>query len=88
VLALVAGSFWLGKDRESRKEMERLHKEKEDVVRREKWLKELETREEEDMAAKEKLKKLVERRKKRQEEVDRKAQSGETSSEPPDEKWR
>ena len=85
LLALVAGSFYLQKDRESRKEVERLQKEKEDVVRRESWLSELEAREEEDRAAKERVQKLVERRRKRQEEIERRARNGEVAGEPPDE---
>lgn len=81
----MAGSFYLQKDRESRKEVERLQKEKEDVVRRERWLSELEAREEEDRAAKERVQKLVERRRKRQEEIGRRARNGEVAGEPPDE---
>jgi len=76
LLVLVAGSFYLKGDREKRKEAEALEKEKESAVRRERWLQELEAREEEDRAARDRVVKLVERRKKRQEEVERRTKEG------------
>jgi hypoxia induced protein len=70
LLSVVAGSAWLQSDRAKRKESEALQKERENAERREKWVKELEGREEEDRAAREKVRGLVERRKKREEEIE------------------
>jgi len=81
LLALVAGSFYLKGDREKRKEVEALEKEKEASVKREMWLKELEARDEEDKAAKQRVRVLVDRRRKRQEEIERRSKEGKGQSE-------
>jgi len=71
LVSVLAGSAWLQSDREKRKEVEDLRKERENVERREKWVKELEGRDEEDRIAREKVRGLVERQKKREEEIER-----------------
>jgi hypothetical protein len=71
LLSVVAGGLWLQSDRAKRKEVEALQKERENAERRERWVRELEGREEEDRAAREKVRGLGERRRKREEEVER-----------------
>lgn len=81
LLAIVAGSLYLKGDREKKKEVEALEKEKEASIKRELWLKELEARDEEDKAAKERVKVLVERRKKRRDEVERRSKESKAQGE-------
>lgn len=77
----MAGSLYLKGDREKKKEVEALEKEKEASIKRELWLKELEARDEEDKAAKERVKVLVERRKKRRDEVERRSKESKAQGE-------
>jgi hypothetical protein len=64
--AVVAGGWYLRSEREKKKEVETLEKERANAERREKWLKELEARDVEDRAANERVRKLLERRRKRE----------------------
>jgi hypothetical protein len=72
VLAMVGGSLYLAKDRERRKEWEKVEGEKRDAERRVKWLAELEAREEEDRAVRERAVRLVKRRREREEAAEAK----------------
>jgi Hypoxia induced protein conserved region len=56
LLALVAGSFYYGKEREKRKEFEGLLTEKKALEKREAWIRELEARDQEEKELKEKRK--------------------------------
>ncbi|KAI9770351.1 MAG: Respiratory supercomplex factor 1, mitochondrial [Geoglossum umbratile] len=56
LLALVAGSFYYGKEREKRKEFEGLLAEKKALEKREAWIRELEARDQEEKELKEKRK--------------------------------
>ncbi|KAF2438658.1 mitochondrial hypoxia responsive domain-containing protein [Karstenula rhodostoma CBS 690.94] len=61
IAVLVAGNAYWQKDRAKRKDYEKLKAEKERMQKRERWLKELEMRDEEDKAWKERLAKGVRR---------------------------
>ncbi|KOS21500.1 Respiratory supercomplex factor 1 [Escovopsis weberi] len=59
VVAMVAGSMYYQKDREKNKELRKLQEQREAEERRQKWIRELEIRDEEDKVLKERLQKKV-----------------------------
>jgi hypothetical protein len=61
ILAMAAGSMYWQKDREKRKEYEKLQAEQQRVEKREAWLRELEARDEEQKAMRAKMQKRRER---------------------------
>ncbi|KAF2279395.1 mitochondrial hypoxia responsive domain-containing protein [Westerdykella ornata] len=64
IACLVAGNLYWQKDRMKRKEYEKAVEEKQRLERRERWLKELEIRDEEEKAWKEKMSKRMKNREK------------------------
>ncbi|ODA79471.1 hypothetical protein RJ55_05064 [Drechmeria coniospora] len=52
VIAMVAGSMYYSRDREKSKELRKLHEERDAEEKRQKWIRELEVRDEEDKAMK------------------------------------
>ena len=69
---MVAGSLYYRQDREKRKEIEELQKQKDHALKRERWLVELEARDAEDRAARDKLLKMKEKRAAREEAIKKK----------------
>lgn len=81
LLCVVVGSTYWRQDREKRKEVEQMEKDKASLMKRERWLAELEARDVEDKVAKERVEKLKERRKQREDAVKaRLAEEGDESS--------
>lgn len=60
VVAMVAGSMYYSKDREKTKELRKLNDEHDAEVKRQKWIRELEARDEEDKALRARLQKRME----------------------------
>lgn len=60
VVAMVAGSMYYSKDRQKTKELRKLNDEHDAEVKRQKWIRELEARDEEDQALRARLQKRME----------------------------
>jgi hypothetical protein len=80
LLCICVGGMYWGRDREKRKEYEQLEKDKVNVVKRDRWLAELEARDVEDKAAKERVVRLKEKRKQREDQIRAKIKAEESSS--------
>jgi hypothetical protein len=72
VCMIVAGSFYMADEKAKRKKLEELDRQKRTEETREKWLGELEIRDEEDKIARERVEKLMQRRKNREEDLKKK----------------
>ncbi|TID23051.1 putative mitochondrial hypoxia responsive domain containing protein [Venturia nashicola] len=82
IAALVVGSsYWKG-DREKRKEFDKVEGERRRVEKRERWLKELEVRDEEDKALRREAERRGARKAERREELERKELEKEGSESP------
>jgi len=89
VVALVMGGAYYKKDREERKKFDEADKERQNIVKREKWIAELEARDREDQEAKERVQRLKEKRRLREESIKERIKADDllthdSSSKPPD----
>lgn len=82
IAALVVGSsYWKG-DREKRKEFDKVEGERRRIEKRERWLKELEVRDEEDKMLRREAERRGQRKAERREELERKEVEKEGSESP------